>query len=40
MEYVYDLTTVYDGKDEDNDKYDDHIPHKDVLYIAHDQLVK
>ena len=21
-------------------KYDDQIPHKDVLYIAHDQLVK
>lgn len=39
-EYVYELTTVYDGEDEDKSKYLDQIPHKDVLYIAHDQLVK
>ena len=39
-EFVYELTTTYDGDDEDKNKYDDQIPHKDVLYIAHDQLVK
>lgn len=39
-QFVYELVTVYDDEDEDKNKYEDQIPHKDVLYIAHDELCK